>query len=104
MAAVVGVTRKSYRSNRVSKAGRIAEIGPVHEVIHQPAHPYTSGLMAAIPDITMDRDRLNQIDGTMPLDEVENLLDLKNMRGDEDFHTLAGFVIDKLKRVPAAGD
>ena len=47
-------------------AGRIAEIGPVHEVINHPAHPYTAGLMAAIPDITQDRERLNQIDGAMP--------------------------------------
>jgi peptide/nickel transport system ATP-binding protein len=47
-------------------AGRIVEIGPVQQVIHQPAHPYTAGLMAAIPDITQDRERLNQIDGAMP--------------------------------------
>jgi peptide/nickel transport system ATP-binding protein len=50
----------------VMYAGRIAEIGPVHEVINQPAHPYSMGLMAAIPDITSERERLNQIDGTMP--------------------------------------
>ena len=24
-------------------AGRVAEIGPVHEVINRPAHPYTAG-------------------------------------------------------------
>ena len=41
-------------------------IGPVHEVIHQPAHPYTLGLMASIPDMDSDRERLNQIDGAMP--------------------------------------
>jgi peptide/nickel transport system ATP-binding protein len=38
----------------------------VHEVINHPAHPYTAGLMAAIPDITEDRDTLYQIDGAMP--------------------------------------
>jgi peptide/nickel transport system ATP-binding protein len=47
-------------------AGRIAEIGPVHDVIHQPAHPYSMGLMAAIPDIAIERERLHQIDGAMP--------------------------------------
>jgi peptide/nickel transport system ATP-binding protein len=31
-----------------------------------PAHPYTAGLMAAIPDMEQDRERLNQIDGAMP--------------------------------------
>src|SRR5271168_4025626 len=30
-------------------AGRIAEIGEVHEVVRDPLHPYTQGLMAAIP-------------------------------------------------------
>ncbi|HEU0117946.1 MAG TPA: hemolysin family protein [Alphaproteobacteria bacterium] len=44
------------------------------------------------------------IDGMTPLDEVENLLGLKNMRGEGDFHTLAGFVIEQLRRLPSAGD
>ena len=35
-------------------------------MIHQPAHPYTRGLMACIPDMTEDRERLAQIDGAMP--------------------------------------
>jgi peptide/nickel transport system ATP-binding protein len=47
-------------------AGRVAEIGPVHEVINHPKHPYTAGLMAAIPDIEKDREFLHQIDGAMP--------------------------------------
>jgi peptide/nickel transport system ATP-binding protein len=47
-------------------AGRVAEIGKVHDVINHSAHPYTAGLMAAIPDITQDRENLFQIDGTMP--------------------------------------
>ncbi len=61
-----GVIAETCDRVAVMYAGRIAEIGPVHEVIHQPAHPYTAGLMAAIPDMTMERERLNQIDGTMP--------------------------------------
>jgi putative hemolysin len=44
------------------------------------------------------------IDGMTPIDEVENIMKLKGMRGNGDFHTLAGFVIDKLGRLPAAGD
>jgi peptide/nickel transport system ATP-binding protein len=62
----MGVIAETCDRVAVMYAGRIAEIGPVHEVINQPAHPYTAGLMAAIPDITVDRDRLNQIDGAMP--------------------------------------
>ncbi|MDB5874073.1 MAG: dppD [Ramlibacter sp.] len=62
----MGVIAETCDRVAVMYAGRIAEIGPVHEVINQPAHPYTLGLMAAIPDITIERERLNQIDGAMP--------------------------------------
>ncbi len=62
----MGVIPETCDRVAVMYAGRIAEIGPVHEVINRPAHPYTEGLMAAIPDITIDRERLNQIDGAMP--------------------------------------
>jgi peptide/nickel transport system ATP-binding protein len=62
----MGVIAETCDRVAVMYAGRIAELGPVHEVINQPAHPYTMGLMAAIPDITIDRERLNQIDGSMP--------------------------------------
>ena len=44
----------------------IAEIGPVHDVIHSPAHPYTVGLMGSIPAMDEERERLLQIDGAMP--------------------------------------
>jgi len=62
----MGVIAETCDRVAVLYAGRVAEIGPVHEVINQPAHPYTAGLMAAIPDMTSDRERLNQIDGAMP--------------------------------------
>lgn len=62
----MGVISETCDRVAVMYAGRIAEIGPVHEVINHPAHPYTAGLMAAIPDITQDCERLNQIEGAMP--------------------------------------
>lgn len=62
----MGVIAETCDRVAVMYAGRIAEIGPVHQVINHPAHPYTVGLMAAIPDITADRERLHQIDGAMP--------------------------------------
>jgi peptide/nickel transport system ATP-binding protein len=62
----MGVIAETCDRVAVMYAGRIAEIGPVHQVINQPSHPYTSGLMAAIPDMSSDRERLNQIDGAMP--------------------------------------
>ncbi len=62
----MGVIAETCDRVAVMYAGRIAEIGPVHEVINQPAHPYTAGLMACIPDMSADRERLHQIDGAMP--------------------------------------
>jgi len=62
----MGVIAETCDRVAVMYAGRIAEIGPVHDVIHEPAHPYTAGLMGSIPDMTSDRERLSQIDGAMP--------------------------------------
>ena len=62
----MGVIAETCDRVAVMYAGRIAEIGPVHEVINHPAHPSTASLMAAIPDMEVDREQLNQIDGAMP--------------------------------------
>jgi peptide/nickel transport system ATP-binding protein len=62
----MGVIAETCDRVAVLYAGRVAEIGPVHEVINHPAHPYTAGLMAAIPDMSVDREQLAQIDGAMP--------------------------------------
>ncbi len=44
------------------------------------------------------------LDGMMPLDEVEALTGLKDMRGEGDFQTLAGFMLDHLRHIPVVGD
>ena len=62
----MGVIAETCDRVAVLYAGRIAEIGPVAEVIHRPAHPYTAGLMGSIPAMDEDRERLLQIDGSMP--------------------------------------
>ena len=62
----MGVIAETADRVAVMYAGRIAEIGPVAEVIHAPKHPYTVGLMGSIPSIVDERDRLVQIDGAMP--------------------------------------
>jgi peptide/nickel transport system ATP-binding protein len=62
----MGVIAETCDRVAVMYAGRLAEIGPVQAVIHQPAHPYTAGLMGAIPAMDEDRERLLQIDGAMP--------------------------------------
>ena len=62
----MGVIAETADRVAVMYAGRIAEIGPVREVIRHPAHPYTSGLMGSIPSLTQRVERLAQIDGAMP--------------------------------------
>jgi len=62
----MGVIAEACDRVAVMYAGRIVEIGPVQQVIHEPAHPYTRGLMGSIPAMDEDRERLVQIDGTMP--------------------------------------
>ena len=62
----MGVIAEACDRVAVMYAGRVVEVGPVHEVIHQPAHPYTVGLMGSIPSMDQDRERLLQIDGAMP--------------------------------------
>ena len=62
----MGVIAETADRVAVMYAGRIAEIGPVADVIHSPRHPYPVGLMGSIPSIGADRERLAQIDGAMP--------------------------------------
>ena len=47
-------------------AGRIVERGPVDEVLLQPRHPYTEGLLASIPSRARRGERLNVIKGSVP--------------------------------------
>jgi peptide/nickel transport system ATP-binding protein len=62
----MGVIAETADRVVVMYAGRIAEVGKVHDVIHAPRHPYTVGLMGSIPSIHQHVERLVQIDGTMP--------------------------------------
>jgi peptide/nickel transport system ATP-binding protein len=62
----MGVIAETADRVAVMYAGRIAEIGPVRQVIQSPKHPYTVGLMGSIPSIEQGDGRLTQIDGAMP--------------------------------------
>jgi len=62
----MGVIAETADRVAVMYAGRIAEIGPVRDVIKAPLHPYTKGLMGSIPSLAHDSDRLVQIPGSMP--------------------------------------
>ena len=62
----MGVIAETADRVAVMYAGRVAEIGPVRQVVKHPQHPYTVGLMGSIPSIGEDLERLPQIDGAMP--------------------------------------
>ncbi len=62
----MGVIAETADRVAVMYAGRIAEIGPVREVVKHANHPYSAGLMASIPPLDRRVERLAQIDGAMP--------------------------------------
>lgn len=62
----MGVIAEAADRVAVMYAGRLAELGPVHEVLTQPRHHYTHGLMASTPLAAAGMRRLHQIPGAMP--------------------------------------
>ncbi|PHK96894.1 methionine ABC transporter ATP-binding protein [Pseudoroseomonas rhizosphaerae] len=62
----MGVIAETADRVAVMYAGRLAEIGPVREVVKAPRHPYSAGLMASIPPLDRKVEHLAQIDGAMP--------------------------------------
>jgi peptide/nickel transport system ATP-binding protein len=62
----MGVIAETADRVAVMYAGRLAEIGPVRDVVKNAAHPYTRGLMGSIPSIGERSHQLTQIEGAMP--------------------------------------
>ncbi|SDI60469.1 ABC transporter ATP-binding protein [Salipiger marinus] len=62
----MGVIAETADRVAVMYAGRLAELGPVDEIVRRPNHPYTSGLMGSIPSLRKDVDELQMIPGSMP--------------------------------------
>jgi peptide/nickel transport system ATP-binding protein len=63
----MGVIAETADRVCVLYAGRLAEIGAVGDVVKRAQHPYTHGLMAAIPSLVDDpSEKLEQIPGSMP--------------------------------------
>jgi oligopeptide/dipeptide ABC transporter ATP-binding protein len=60
----LGVVAQVADRVAVMYAGRIVEEGPVAEVLHHPAHPYTQGLLRAAPRLT--REKLVPVPGAVP--------------------------------------
>ncbi|MFK7940922.1 MAG: ABC transporter ATP-binding protein [Roseovarius sp.] len=62
----LGVVSQMTERTLVMYAGRIIEAGRTREIINDPQHPYTQGLINALPQQTPPGQRLKQIPGNMP--------------------------------------
>jgi peptide/nickel transport system ATP-binding protein len=64
----LGVVNRIAERVCVLYAGRVAEVGSKYDVLSSPAHPYTKGLLASLPTLTLNehRSRLAPIPGRLP--------------------------------------
>ena len=62
----LGVVAKVADFVNVMYAGKVIEVGTVDEIFYDPRHPYTWGLLSAMPDLETDDDRLYSIPGSPP--------------------------------------
>ena len=67
----IGVVAQLCDDIAVMYAGRIVEYGPKSDVLYNPMHPYTKGLIMCLPKLDQEEGKLTQIKGVMP-----NLLSL----------------------------
>ena len=62
----LGVIRRMCSRVYIMYAGRVVESGTTQEVLANPLHPYTKGLIASIPSLEKRGQRLSSIPGTVP--------------------------------------
>lgn len=62
----LGVVARVADFVKVMYAGKIIESGTVDEIFFDPRHPYTWGLLSAMPDLETNDDRLYSIPGSPP--------------------------------------
>ena len=62
----LGVVAKVADNVAVMYAGKIVERGTAHEIYYDPRHPYTWGLMSAMPSMDTGGEELYTIPGTPP--------------------------------------
>ena len=62
----MGVVAEMADNIMVMYAGQIVEYGTASQIFENPLHPYTRGLLASIPRLDRDSERLHAIDGTVP--------------------------------------
>jgi putative hemolysin len=100
-----------FRENPVHMAVVVDEYGGVEGIV-TPTDILTA-IAGELPEVMTDVEEAAAVrrddgswlmDGMLGIHEAERLLERKDMRGDEDFETLAGFVLARLARIPQIGD
>ncbi len=82
----LGVVRRIAGEVAVLYAGQVVEQGPTADVLARPLHPYTKGLLAAVPRLGTSRGRLASIPGRLP--------DLREAVGGCRFQPRCPFAVD----------
>ena len=62
----LGIVAERTRRVYVMYAGQIVEEAPTGRLFAQPSHPYTEGLMAAVPSLEERKERLRSVPGQVP--------------------------------------
>lgn len=83
----LGVVAQLCHRVGVMYAGSLVEVGSVEDIFENPRHPYTIGLILAIPKLDEERERLKGIEGNVP-----NLI---NPPLGCRFHPRCGFCMEK---------
>lgn len=99
-----------FRQSGQNLAVIIDEYGSIEGIVT--AKDILEAIIGALPEVGQESDEKPVqredgswlIDGMTPIDEVETIVGIKNLRSGGEFHTIAGFMIDKLGRIPVAGD
>lgn len=86
----LGIISELCQKVAVMYAGRIIEKGTVEEVFAHPSHPYTMGLLNALPKLTGPRERLAAIPG--------HVADPQNLPGGCSFHPRCANCTERCKR------
>ncbi|QAY67280.1 ABC transporter ATP-binding protein [Paenibacillus protaetiae] len=63
----LGIVAEMCDEVAVMYLGKIVERAPVADIYHAPKHPYTQGLLRSIPTIESRKERLESIEGTVPI-------------------------------------
>ena len=78
----LGVVSRLCSRVYIMYAGRIVESGPVDEILTNPLHPYTKGLVEAIPDITKRGKPLKGYTGAVCLDYMQEIIQVAALQKD----------------------